>query len=139
MDKIADEITQTENISIGISIGGNCSKALEPRKVIPSKNGAPHAFHTLLGWCIVGPFGVSRDDISVSCNRVAVEDLTSRAIAPHYFAVEAEVKDTGIQQMLHKMYSADFTEQSSPALEESNCEMSVEDRRFMEMMNRECV
>ena len=107
--------------------------------MIPSRNGAPHAFHTLLGWCIVGPVGVSRDDVSVACNRVAVEDLSCRAITPHYFAVETEVKDTAIQQMLHKMSSADFTEQGSPALEESNCEMSVEDRRFMEIMYRECV
>ena len=45
-------------------------------------------------------------------NRVAVEDLTSRAMAPHYFAIETEVKDIEIEQMLHNMYSADFTEQS---------------------------
>ena len=40
--------------------------------------------------------------------------------------------------MQHKIYSADFTEQSTPALKESNCEMSVEHRRFMKIMNREC-
>ena len=40
--------------------------------------------------------------------------------------------------MLHNMHSADFTEQSSSALKESNCEMSVEDSRFMERTNREC-
>ena len=39
--------------------------------------------------------------------------------------------------MLHKMYSADFIDQSSSALKESDCEMSVEDRRFMGIMNRE--
>ena len=39
--------------------------------------------------------------------------------------------------MLHKMYSADFIDQSSSALKESDCEMSVEDRRFLEIMNRE--
>ena len=40
--------------------------------------------------------------------------------------------------MLHKMYSADFIDQSSTVLKESDCEMSFEDRRFMEIMNREC-
>ena len=40
--------------------------------------------------------------------------------------------------MLHNMYSADFTEQSSSALKESSCEMSVEDIRFMERTNKEC-
>ena len=88
---------------------------------------------------IFGPVGASGNDVSVACNRVAVQDLTSKAMASHYFAVETEVKDIGIeQQMLRKMYSADFIDQSSSALKESNCEMSVEDRRFMEIMNREC-
>ena len=67
-----------------------------------------------------------------------MEGLTSKTIAPHYFAVETEVKDIGIVQMLHKMYSADFIDQSSFALKESDCEMSVENRRFMEIINREC-
>ena len=40
--------------------------------------------------------------------------------------------------MLHKLYSADFIDQSTSALKESNCEMSVEDRRFMEIMNSKC-
>ena len=136
LEEIADEITQTENISIGILIGGNCSKALEPKEMIPSKNGGPYVFRTLLGWCIVGPVGASGND--VTCNRVAVQDLTSKAMVSHYFAVETEVKDIGIEQMSHKLYSADFIDQSSYALKESNCEMSVEDRRFMEIMNREC-
>ena len=108
LEEIADEITQTGSISIGILIGGNCSKALEPREVIPSKNGGPYAFRTLLGRCIVGPVGASGNGVSVACNRVAVQDLTSKAMVSHYFAVETEVKDIGIEQMLHKMYSADF-------------------------------
>ena len=93
LDKIVDEIMQTENISVGILIGGNSSKVLEPREVIPSKNGGSYAFRTLLGWCIIEPVGVSRNNVSVACNIVAVEDVTSRAMAPHYFAVETEVKD----------------------------------------------
>ena len=74
----------------------------------------------------------------MACNRVVVEDLTSRAMAPHYFAVEIEVKDIEIEQILQEMYSADSTEQSLSALKESNFEMSFEDIRFVELMNREC-
>ena len=83
LEKIADEITQTENISIGILIGGNCSRAMELLEVIPGNNGGPYAFWTLLGWCIVGPVSAGGNDASVACNRVAVQDLTSKAIAPH--------------------------------------------------------
>ena len=93
MDKIVDEITQTENISVSILIGGNSSKVPELSEVIPSKNGGSYAFRTLLSWCIIEPVGVSRNDVSVACKIVAVEDVTSRAMAPHYFAVETEVKD----------------------------------------------
>ena len=64
-----------------------------------------------------------------------MEDLTFKAVAPHYLT---EVKDTGIKQMFRKMYSAYLTDQSSYALKGSNCDMSVEDRRFMEIKNREC-
>ena len=45
------------NISIGLLIGGNFFKALEPLEIIPSIDGDSHAFITLLGWCIVGPIG----------------------------------------------------------------------------------
>ena len=71
LEKIADEITQTENNSIGVLIGGNYSRALEPLEVIPSKNGGPYAFRPLLGWCIVGPVGTVGNEASVACNRVA--------------------------------------------------------------------
>ena len=129
---------QRQKKIIGISIGGKCSKALEPREIIPNKNGGPYIFWTLLEWCIVAPVEASGNDASVAYNRVVVQDLISKAIAPHYFAVETDVKDIGIEQILHKMHSADFIDQSLSALKESDCEMSFEDRRFMEIINREC-
>ena len=77
LEKIADEITPTKNIGIGILILGNCSKALEPREVIPSKNGCLYAFPILIGRCIVGPVWAGGNDASVAYNRVAVLDQTS--------------------------------------------------------------
>ena len=55
-------------------IGGIFSKALEPKEVIPSKNDGLYAFRTLLAWCIVGPVGASRNNISLVCNRIVVQD-----------------------------------------------------------------
>ena len=57
LERIAGEITQGQCTSIELLIGGNCSKALEPLKVIPSDQGGSYAFKTLLGWCIVGTIG----------------------------------------------------------------------------------
>ena len=89
--KIAD-ITQTENISIGILIGGNCSKncsnSLEPGKVILSQNGSPQ----------VDQLG----QVKMMSLRHGTElQCTYKAIVLHYLAVEAKVKDTGIEHMLH--------------------------------------
>ena len=55
LDEILHEISQSSDVEIGFLIGANCSKALEPNKIIPRRNGGPYAFRTILGWCVVGP------------------------------------------------------------------------------------
>ena len=57
LERIADKITPGKDIGIGILISGIFSKVLESLKVIPSKDGGPYAFVTILGWCLVGPIG----------------------------------------------------------------------------------
>ena len=37
------------NIEVGMFIGANCMKALEPMEIISSRNGGPHAYKTKLG------------------------------------------------------------------------------------------
>ena len=92
LERIAGEITQGQGISIGLLlIGGNCSKALEPLEVIPSEQGGPYAFKTLLGWCIVGTIGETTFDATVACNRISVQDKVSKNVAPYFFARETEV------------------------------------------------
>ena len=110
LEKITDEIIQGKYISIGLFIGGNCFKALEPLEVIPSKDGCPYAFTTLLSWCIVGPTGEAASSTAVSCNKISVQDMAYKIVASHYFAMETEVKDVGTKQMLHRMYAADFND-----------------------------
>ena len=72
--------------------------------MLPSQNVGPYTFQTLLVWCIVGQVGANGNDVFVWHVRVAIQDLTSKAIVPHYFAVETKVKDR-VEQMLCKMYS----------------------------------
>lgn len=45
----------TDLINIGIIIGGNCPKALEPIEIIPSVGNDPYAYRSVLGWCITEP------------------------------------------------------------------------------------
>ena len=52
--------------------------------------------------------------------------------------METEVKDVGIKQMLHKMYAADFSNYCPSRKGEDITEMSVEDKNFMTLMEKEC-
>ena len=45
---IADKLPTETNKKIGLAIGANCSKALEPEEVLPSKDGGSFAFRTPL-------------------------------------------------------------------------------------------
>ena len=36
--------------------------------------------------------------------------MAYKIVASHYFAMETEVKDVGIKQMLQRMYAADFND-----------------------------
>ena len=50
-----DKISKRDDISVGLLIGANCTKALEPLNIIPSFVSGPYAFQTGLGWCIIVP------------------------------------------------------------------------------------
>ena len=65
---ISNEIVQDKDVAVGLLIGTNCMKALEPMKIIPSKEDSPYAYKTLLGWCIVGPILNSEAERSISCH-----------------------------------------------------------------------
>ena len=55
LEPVVNQLNFEENISVGLLIGANCTKALEPIQVLPGRNGGPYAFRTRLGWCVVGP------------------------------------------------------------------------------------
>ena len=138
LEKIAGEITQRQGISIDLLIGGNCSKASEPLEFIPSDQGGTYAFKTLLGWCIVGTIGKTTFDTTVTCSRISVQDKVSKNVSPHYFAREAEVRDVAIEQMLKKIYSAEFNDNDNSKASENIAKMSIEDRQFLDLMERAC-
>ena len=50
-----DKISKRDYISMGLLIGTNCIKALDPLTLIPNCDNGPYAFQTRLGWCFVGP------------------------------------------------------------------------------------
>ena len=110
LSKISDQISECFGGKVGILIGSNCPKLIEPIRVIPSENKGPYAFETKLGWCIVGP--LNSDSLAFSCHRVSV-------------------KDNGVENMLKKLYEIE----SVPSVPVEGDEVSQDDLKFMEIMN----
>ena len=81
-------------------------------ETISSRNLGPYTQRTKLGWYIVGPITISRNDGSVKCYRVAAKNVASEEIAPHHFVLDdkPEIKDVGIKEMLERIYYSDFCE-----------------------------
>ena len=84
-----EEIKEDGNINVELLIGANCTRALEPIKVIPSRNDGPYLMKTVLGWCIVGPISYrNQSERKITCNRTAVMEAGSNKVSRHYFAME---------------------------------------------------
>lgn len=94
-------------------IGTNAHSAMEPWKIIHSKDNGPYAVKTTLGWVVNGPLKKGDDyhksshySQRASVNRISVSDVDS---------------------MLLQQYNHDFPEQAC----EEKSEMSQEDVQFM--------
>ena len=75
LQPISNEIVQNDDVHVGLLIGENCMKALEPTGILQSQDVGPYAYKTRLGWCVVGPLNCTSEDCSTSCNKVAVKDV----------------------------------------------------------------
>ena len=106
---ISNEIVQDEDIVVGLLIDANCMKALEPMKIIPSKEDGPYAYKTLLGWCIVVPIISTETERSISVIEYVIDVISSRLV-PHQFGAEKSIKDISLEEMFKMMYSNDFNE-----------------------------
>ncbi|KAK0139108.1 hypothetical protein N1851_024335 [Merluccius polli] len=96
--------------SIGLLIGANAPKVLEPWRVINSKGNGPFAVKTLLGWVINGPLGHK------DCMSDILIDISS------------------LEDILTQQYNQDFAEQRY-----EQQEMSVEDKQFMNIVSDSAV
>ena len=78
-----------------------------------------------LGWCVAGPMDANSFGERVCCNRIRVTSEDN----DRYFSFKQNIKDMELKQSLLTMYNLDFSESSSGQA------YSVEDERFMKMMN----
>ena len=82
---------KASDIESGLLVGANCTKTLETQEVIPGKDGAPFAYHSLLGWCVFEPLVKDDKKGSISRNRIVVQDVTSGKMASHNFRITNEI------------------------------------------------
>ena len=109
----ADLPPQLPNAKIGLLIGSNCPKALEPIDVLASEDGGPFAIKTFAGWAVVGPLYMCNDEHpTVNCHRVAAMEVCSGRHLDHHFMVENKVREIVSPQVLNKMFELDFSERT---------------------------
>ena len=82
---------KASDIETGLLVGANRTKTFETQEVIPGKDGAPFAYHSLLGWCVVDPLVKDDNKCSISRNRIVVQDVTSGKTASHNFGITNEI------------------------------------------------
>ncbi|XP_066911620.1 uncharacterized protein [Clytia hemisphaerica] len=123
-----------KDFKVGLLIGSNCAKALEPLKVIPSRGEGPYAFQSRLGWCVVGPLSESK---SLSHSSHLVHSKPDEMTCPscHYYRYEERLKDSSLHEMLQTMYEHDFNEQSTS---EFDRDYSQDEKAFIDMMHDQC-
>lgn len=97
--------------AVGLLIGMNAHKAMEPWKVINSISNGPYAVKTVLGWIVNGP-----KEESIKTRESGIQSYTVNRTS-----VEK------IEDLLVKQFNIDFPERRY----EDNSEMSQEDRQFM--------
>ncbi|KAJ0005631.1 hypothetical protein NQD34_015525 [Periophthalmus magnuspinnatus] len=102
---------------IGLLIGTNAPKAIEPWQVVASENGGPYAVKTRLGWTISEPLkgkasqGTPSGLIQVSVNRISVSAL---------------------DELWSQQFKSDFPECGK----DDKQQMSREDMQFLELVNQ---
>lgn len=132
LEKIHPFLQQDDDdLDVGLLIGGNCPRVLEPIEVIPCQDDGPYAFRSALGWCVTGPIVTnSSSQRSTRCNFIAF----SEDKRPTRFVFEDKIKEVGLKETMLQMLQMDFSESSKPGDLER---MSIDDKQFLELMDNE--
>jgi len=121
LSSIIDSIPEyDQSLDIGILIGSNCPKAIQPLQVIPTTGNGPFAVRYLHGWTVHGPMQVNVVEDNITCNRVLVSEVE-------------RVSDCITAETVSKSCSLDFSEHDVGTIPEER-DLSYEDRRCLKTM-----
>ncbi len=133
---VAHLVHLQRDVQVGLLIGGNYTKAIVPREVIPGQRNEPYAQRTDFGWGIVGNVSQpnSTEDRSPEAivHRVTACNVTTNVSRKNcYFAVKPTVKEVVNPAQLRQMLELDFSEARTPGPT-----MSQDDRKFLLKMEQ---
>ena len=135
LEHIFDKLPKyKDSIPLGLIIGANCPKALEPQQIIPSVENGPYASRSLLGWRVIGPMSNTAESTTTRCYKIGVSfptvDATTNQISSHIFSSAGRVNDEETTRNLRKMFLLDFPEEMNSEQQA----MSHEDLQFIKIM-----
>ena len=112
-------------LNIGLLIGSNCPKALQPPKVIPTNGDGPFATLLYHGWTINGPIQVkfNSENQTLVCNRISVQEVET-------------VKEIINPDRILRMFEMDFNEYYSDTLPNERGH-SQEDLKFLNIVQQD--
>ena len=79
LENVMNQLTISDDFSVALLIGANCTKTLAPIEILQSRNGGPYTFKNWLGWYAVSPVNRIRRN-KVSCNRIALSQAESKEV-----------------------------------------------------------
>ena len=142
LNPITTEITQDDDIEVGMLIGTNCMKALEPVETIDNEDGGSFAHKSKLGWFIIGPIVSNKNGDALRCNGVAVKDAITGKLLPHHFVKDLgyKMRGVGVEEIFRKIYQNEFCEEvhlSTRGILEDIEEISKDDKMFLAIVEKE--
>ncbi|KAK3700746.1 hypothetical protein QZH41_001902 [Actinostola sp. cb2023] len=101
-----------QGVEVGLLIGTNCPKAIEPKDFVVSKDGGPYAVLTFAGWTVVGPLYVAEGSTTMSscCNRIVATDICTNKPPKLHYKVDNSVKEIVSPETLNKLLDLEFSE-----------------------------
>ena len=131
LNRIADQIPERlQDSKIGVLIGTNCPKAIEPRDFITSQRNGPYAVVTFAGWTIVGPLYINKKQESINSNRICVKELNQVKSSMDHIMLVNSTKEIITPKALNSMMELEFNER----MDKNEFTYSQDDRRFLKIV-----
>ena len=133
LESIIHKTSLTDDTIVGLLIGGNCTKALEPLNIIPNCTNGPYELQRRLGWCVVAPVNKVNQK-RISYGLVTGEVSYTNGFRRRHFQAKTDLRETGINEMLNKMYNEEFAKVHFTR-SKKKIEMLQDDTRYMEIVD----